>query len=212
MHNTKLMHLGWIVAAGLAGILVAGGFQGDTNKFAAVDIAKVIENSNYGKASQKTFEDMKTARQSVLEFLDANQIASAEQIKQLTELSTKEKPTAADKTALDQLKKDIIAAKDKNYQLLQKVNLTDEERNLMKVYSDRASATNAMMQKMYNDFTKEMQTWADNQKQASVARARGCIAEAAKAQAYTVVYEVGVVPYCANDLTEAALKAMNAKP
>ena len=33
----------------------------------------------------------------------------------------------------------------------------------------------------------------------------------AKAQAFTVVFEVGVAPYGANDVTDAALKAMNAK-
>jgi Skp family chaperone for outer membrane proteins len=211
MHNTKLMQLGWIAAAGLAGILIAGGFQPETNKFAVVDIAQVIEKSAYGKASQATFDNMKAARQGVLEFLDVNQIATPEQIKQLKDLSIKDKPTAEDKATLDKLKKDIQAAKEKHFQLMQKASPTDEERSLLALYTERSNAARNLMQPMYNEFTKEMQAWADDQKLASVNRARGAIADAAKAQGFTVVYEVGVVPYCANDLTEAALKAMDAK-
>jgi Skp family chaperone for outer membrane proteins len=211
MRNTKLMQLGWIAAAGLAGILMAGGFQGETNKFAVVDVSQMIEKSTFGQATRKTFDDMKTARQGVLEFLEANQVASAEQVKLLMTLSVKDNPTAEDKTNLDKVKKDILAAKDKQYQLMQKAAPTDEERSLMALYADRTTKVQGQLQQLVAEFTNEIQKWADDQKTVSITKARAAIAEVAKTQGFTVVYEANLVPYCANDLTEPALKAMNAK-
>lgn len=205
------MQLGWLAAAGLAGILLAGGFQPAADKFAMVDISQVIEKSEYGKANQNTFNDMKAARESLLEFIDANRVLTIDQAKQLKDLSLKDKPTAADKAALEKLKADIKAEKDKSEQLAQKANPTDEEKALIREYGNRATNADGMARQLYQGFSQEMQKWWDDQKAVSIDRARAAIADAAKAQGYTVVYEVGVVPYCSNDLTDAALKAMNAK-
>jgi hypothetical protein len=61
------------------------------------------------------------------------------------------------------------------------------------------------------EFTQEMQGWADKAKGDSLERARGAVQDVAKAQAFTVVFEIGIAPYGANDVTDAALQAMNAK-
>ena len=45
----------------------------------------------------------------------------------------------------------------------------------------------------------------------SLDRARAALHEVAKAQAFTVVFEISVAPYGANDLTQPTLTAMNAK-
>ena len=66
-------------------------------------------------------------------------------------------------------------------------------------------------QRWYKEFTSDMQNWADKQKLASVEKARAAIQDVSKAQGYTIVFEVGIAPYGANDITDAALKAMNAK-
>ena len=66
-------------------------------------------------------------------------------------------------------------------------------------------------QRWLREFTQELQAWADKQKLSSLDRARAALTEVGKAQGFTVIFEVGVAPYGANDLTDAALKAMNAK-
>lgn len=70
---------------------------------------------------------------------------------------------------------------------------------------------NDIATRWFREFTADMQNWADKQKLESIERARQAIQQVAKEQGYTVVFEVGVAPYGANDLSEATLKAMNEK-
>ena len=67
-----------------------------------------------------------------------------------------------------------------------------------------------LARRWFTDFTNEMQGWADKQKASSIEKARGAIQTVAKAQGYTVVFEVGIAPYGANDITQPSLQAMNA--
>lgn len=89
--------------------------------------------------------------------------------------------------------------------------MTPEERTLMEDYARRSQVMEQVAQRWYREFSTDMQSWADKQKLASVERAKAAIQEVAKAQGYTLVLESGVAPYGANDITDAALKAMNAK-
>ncbi len=126
-------------------------------------------------------------------------------------ISIKPTPTAEEKAELDRIKADVMAADKKNKELSVKTNLTPEDRALIEEYSKRANNMEMTAGRWLREFTNELQTWADKQKLASLDRARVAVQEVAKAQGFTIVFEVGVAPYGANDLTDASLKAMNAK-
>jgi Skp family chaperone for outer membrane proteins len=119
--------------------------------------------------------------------------------------------TAGEKAELESAKAEVIAADKKNKELSTKQNLTPEDRALIEEYSKRSNNMEMTAQRWLREFTQELQVWADKQKAESLTRARAALQEVAKAQGFTVVFEVGVAPYGANDLTDAALKAMNAK-
>lgn len=211
MQKNVISLSGWVVAALLAGLLVGSGFQAADLKLGVVDIASVVEKSELGKKNQSDFAAMKQAREGVLEFIDDHRVLTLEQATKLRELSVKLNPTAAEKAELDKLKADIIAS-DKNAKALSvKSNLTSEERALIQEYANRAQLMEQTAQRWYREFTQEMQAWADKQKSDSLDRARKAIQEVSKQQGYTMIIESGVAPYGSNDISDAALKALNAQ-
>lgn len=202
--------LGWALAAAFAGIMLAGGFQVSSDKSGVVDIAKVVEQSTYGKSNQVQFAALKAAREGLLEFIDQTRVLTTEQALRLRELNLKEAMNEADKAESERIRADVLASAKKLQELSAKPDLTAEERTLMDEYAKRGQTMNVTAQRWYGEFTDEMQTWADKRKLESVQKARDAIQQVAKAQGFTIVFEVGVAPYGANDLTDAALQAMNA--
>jgi len=211
MKMHKNAKIGWLCAAGLLGILAAAAFQAPTDKFGVVDISKVVEQSDFGKANQDAFKKMKADRETVLEFIDQNRVLTNEQAMRIRDLSIKDTRTPEEAAELDRIKAEVVASSKKSTELSTKANMTPEERTLLEDYSRRSQTMEQVGQRWYQDFTKEMQDWADKQKLASVEKARAAIQDVAKSQGYTLVFEVGIAPYGANDLTDSALKAMNAK-
>lgn len=203
--------IAYLVAASALGVLFATGFQGSEGKLGVVDISQVVEQSDFGKKNQEDFNAMKAAREGVLEFIDQYRVLTNEQALKLKELSLKPNATAAEKAELETLKDTVKLSETKSKELSIKNPLTPEERTLMQEFAQRSQMMETVAQRWFRDFTNEMQQWADKQKIASIERARLCVNEVAKTGGYSVVLESGVAPYGANDLTQAALKAMNAK-
>ncbi len=210
MQLTLREKIAYLVAAAAVGVLTASGFQGET-KMGVVDISDVVEQSDYGKKNQEDFNAMKSAREGILEFIDTYRVLTNEQALKMRELTLKANATAAEKAELETLKATIIASDKKSKELAQKPNLTPEERTLMQDYAQRSQTMEQVAQRWFREFTNEMQQWADKQKAASIQKAREAVTEVAKAGSFTIVFESGVAPYGANDLTQPALKAMNAK-
>lgn len=209
MNETRFLQMGWVLAAALVAVMAASGFQEPAQKSGVVDIARIVEGSEFGKQNQASFAAMKKSREEVLEFLDTYRILTAEQAQRIRDLSLKPNATAEEKAELERIKAEVVATSRRSTELSTKPNLTAEERTLIEEYARRSQTMAEVTQRWLREFTNEMQTWADNQKVQSVARARKAIQDVAKAQGYTLVFEVGVAPYGANDLSDDALKAMN---
>lgn len=209
--NGRIDQLGWIFAAALGGVMFASGFQNTTDKTGVVDIGSVVDKSNYGQANSAQFNQMKAARQGLLEFVDQNPVLTTEQAQQLHDLTVKDSPTDADKAQLAKVESDVTAST-KNYQDLSgKANLTPEERTQLDEYSHRSQVMQTTQQRWYNEFMSDLQDWSDKRKLDSINKARAAVQQVAKAQGYSIVFDESVAPYGANDLTDAALQAMNAQ-
>lgn len=211
MNQHFLQKTGWVVAAALAGIMLGSGFQGGTEKTGVVDIAKVVEASDFGKQNQQTFATMKAAREGVLEFIDQYRVLTNEQAQRIRDLSLKDTLKPDEKAELERVKADVILADKKSKEYSTKTNLTPEERVLIQEYAARSQNMADVAQRWYSQFMSELESWTNKQKLASIDRARAAINEVAKAQGYTIIFEVGVAPYGANEISDATLKAMNAK-
>ena len=210
-NRVRLLQLGWVVAGALGILMVAGGFQSPADKVAVVDIPKMVDQSDFGKGNQATRLDMRTAREQVLQFIDTNRVLTLEQAQKLRDLGLKTAPTAEEKAQLETVKADIIAANKKWQELSTRASLTPEERTLIEEYARRSQTMADTEKRWFQEFSNEMETWDNKQNVAALEKARAAISVAAKAQGFGLVFEVSVAPYGANDLTAAALQAMNGK-
>jgi Skp family chaperone for outer membrane proteins len=211
MNHTRFLQLGWVFFATFAGIALAGGFQDKTDKIGVVDITKVVEQSDFGKQNQEAFAKMKKSREDLLEFIDTYRVLTNEEAQQLKDLSLKATRTKEEDAKVERIKADIVARNKKMNELSTKTTLTNEERPLLEEYARQSQTMNDVAQRWFREFTADMGDWADKQKLESITRARAAIQEVAKQQGYTVVFELGVAPYGASDVSDAALVAMNAK-
>jgi Skp family chaperone for outer membrane proteins len=209
--NSLISRLGWVVAALCAAIMIGSGFQENSNKIGVVDITSVIERSKYGQTGQALFAEMKSVREGLLTFVQDHRIITSEQAVRLKELTLKTVKTNEEKAELERIKADILATEKKSKELELKATITPEERTLTAEFANRAQIMDQTANRWFNEFSTELQMWADNRKMESLKKAREVIQEVGKAQGYTLVLEVGIAPYGANDLTEAALKQMDAR-
>lgn len=209
--SSKVARLGWIAFAILGVTLFTSGFQGASDKTAVVDLTRAIEASNFGKQSEATFAAMKAQREELLSFIDTNRVLTNEQAQKLRELWVKPNLTEPEKLELDRLKADIVAAAKRSQELAGKPNISAEERTLLEDYARRSATMDQVANRWYRDFLEEMQDWSSKQKQLSFDRARQALNGVAKAQGYTLVFESGIAPFGANDLTEATIQALNAQ-
>lgn len=208
--NPLFLRAGWVIALACIGLLVLG-FQNSADKTGVVDMQKVIDQSDQGKSVSARLNAMNAARKGLLEFIMTHRVLTAEQSTRLRELWLKESPTDAEKAEMERIKKDVTTSAERYQALQQKPNPTQDDRNLLSEYTLRAQTMMQTVDRWANDFEQEMGKIYQEQNSAITDKAQAAVREAAKAQGFTVVFEARVAPYGANDLTEAAIKAMNAK-
>lgn len=211
MKKQRLAWSGWVVAAGLLGIMLGSGFQAPTLKLGAVNVNIVIDKSEEGKSTQKQFQQMKLAREGVLQFMDDYRVLTTEQAIRLRELSIKLERTKQEEAESERIKSEVIAASKKSKELAIKANLTPEDRTLVEEYSRRSTTINDLANRWLREFTDEVQTFIAAKKEENLEKAKAAINEVAAKEGYTMVIESSVAVYGANDLTDQSLAAMNAK-
>jgi len=211
MNKGKFAIAGWIVAAGLASVILASGFQGGVDKSGVVDLNRAVQESEMGKKNKESLDAMVNARKGVIEFMDQQQVLTEEQAQKLRTLNLKSPITETEKKELDKVKEDVIAAR-KNFEALnQKQNPTEEDRRLLGEYNRRIESTRALVQTWGGQFQEELSLKQSDLISDSVKRADAAIREVSKKDGYTVVFSMpGAAVYGANDLTEAVTKALNA--
>ncbi|MEI7576011.1 MAG: OmpH family outer membrane protein [Armatimonadota bacterium] len=211
MRREKFAWSGWVVAAGLAGIMLGSGFQTPSLKLGVVDLNAVIDKSDAGKAGKKSFEDMKAAREGLLEFIDQYRILTIEQANRLRELMLLKERTKAEEAELERLKADIVATSKRSAELATKPNYTPEERTLVEEYSRRSQTMNETSTRWLREFSDEVQNWVAASREQNYQKAKAAAAEVAAKDGYTMVIEGSVAVFGANDITDLSLAAMNAK-
>ena len=137
MNHNRFLQLGWIFFATVAAIAMAGGFQDKTDKIGVVDLAKVIDGSDFGKQTTATFNNMRKAREGLLEFIDTWRVLTNEQAQRIKELSLKATRTKEEETELDRIKADVVASNKRFNELTTKTNMSAEERTLVEEYARR---------------------------------------------------------------------------
>jgi len=203
--------MGWVLAAGIAGMMAGSGFQGKTDKYGVVDLAEVFTASEYAKAQTEALRSLSAQRQDILQFANTYPVFSAEQAQRFRELSVKAQPTAAEKAELDKLKNDVIA-QDKRFKDDQlKANPGPEVVARLKEYSDRTQTMIKTLDRWAREFGDELMSQQEKLRSDTLQRVKTAVQEVGQKQGYSIVYVQDIVPYGANNITNDSLKAMNSK-
>lgn len=176
-----------------------------------MDINKILQDSELGKATNKKLQDALSIRSDLLKFISTYKVLTVDQANKLRELTLKPTPTAADKSEIEQIKGEIIAADKKRNELLQKSNMTDTDRMQLQDYAQRAQTMAQVVEQFNNEFQQELNAFESQVREDTITKTKETVKEVAKSQGFTVVLESSVVPYAANDITDASIKALNAK-
>lgn len=209
--NLKNPALGWIAASLIGGFTFLSGFQGSAEKTGVIDLNKVIQQSELGKSNTKKLNDALSLRRGLIDFLTTYMVLTTEQAEGLRQLTLKAAQTEADKAQIEKIKKDVIESDKKRQDLMSKSTLTETDKQLLQDYSQRARINEERAGTWDKEFSLELNELRDQLQQDTINQAKGTLAETAKAQGYTTVLESTVAPYGANDLTDATVKALNAK-
>lgn len=207
----KIQHMGWVLAAGIAGSMAGSGFQAKADKWGVVDLAQVFTTSEFAKNQTDSLRNLSTQRQDILQFANTYPVFSVEQSNRFRELSVKPQITAAEKAELDKLKAAVIA-QDKKFKDTQlKAQPTPDEVALLREFNDRTQTMVKTIDRWAREFGEELQSMQAKLQKDTMDRVKVAVQEIGQKQGFTIVFVQDVVPYAANNMTTDSLKAMNAK-
>lgn len=211
MQNRKgILGVGAVVAGAIA-LFAATGLQNNAAKFGVVDMQRMLAESASGKAVQTQLQTELNTRQGVLEFINTNRVLTIDQAKKLRELSVKPVPTEADKTELDKLKEAIKAESKKFNDLSMKASPTEAERAQITELQGRRQAMDQLLQQWHQEMMDELNQVEATKMGELGKKAKDVIQALGKKEGYSVVFPSNVAVYSANDITDAAIKALDAK-
>jgi len=207
----KLSQLGWIIAAVVAVSFSALGFQPAGEKTGVIDLNRVIQQSDLGKQNTTDLNTALLQRRQLMDFVNTYKVLTTEQAQRMRELMLKPNAPEAEKAALEKIRQDVMESDRKSKELQQKQNLTDADRTVLQDFAQRTQVMAQVLERWNSEFTEELQKLESDLRDQTITKAKASLGEVAKAGSFTVVHEATVTPYGANDLTDATIKAMNAK-
>lgn len=205
----NLSGLGWLVAGALAVTMFASGFQAGAQKTGVVDMQKILSESKSGKKVRDDMSVQVNLRQGLLEFINTNKVVTKDQADKLKELTLKASPTQADKDELERIKTAIRNETKKYENLFVKASLTDAERTEFNQLNERKRDAETLLGNWNNEFSQDLNVMQDEMLANVLKKARDAVQSVGKKEGYTVVFPTTVAIYASNDLTDAAIKAVD---
>jgi Skp family chaperone for outer membrane proteins len=198
-----------VCAAFLLGMFALTAFQGNTQKFAVVNLGDVAEKSKLGVREKKEFEALRTKYGSLIQFLNTNKVVAREDSSKIIDIWRKDAPTAAETQQLEQLKTKAQTQSEELRRLISVLNPSAEQQSRIRELSGWSQTTEDILPQLDNLLGQAMQTRANTKQQEVLDKARAAVQKVGKRDGYTMVFESQVAVYGATDLTSEALKTMD---
>lgn len=189
--------------------MFASGFQAGQNKMAVVDMQRILSDSKAGKKVRDDMTVQVNLRQGLLEFVNLNKVITPEQATKLESLTLKESPSQADKDELEKLKAEIRNESKKFESLMQKPSLSDAERAEFNKLADLRRSSDALLNDWNQKFSQQLTNMQDDMLANVLKKARDAAQAVGKKDGYTVIFPTTVAVYASNDITDAAIKAVD---
>ena len=195
-----------ILAIGMVAVLASSGFQGNSTKIGVIDSNSVIQQIAIAKNMVEDEKNMKTDRETVMQFLQRYPVIKKEEAEKFKSLSIKANKTEADKSELEKVKGAATEAMNKFKALELKSSPTQDELKQLDEYRNRKNDMDEYLQGLVRDFQTEYTNLHEKDQNVLFELFKAGMAEVGKKQAYTVIFDKNVAPYGANDLTEDVTK------
>jgi Skp family chaperone for outer membrane proteins len=191
--------------------MVGAGMQSQTLKIGVVDWQRVFNESDHARAQDETFRAYAKRREDALRFLESYKVMDPKTLPKFRDLSLKDSLSGGEKTELDRIKTDAIAA-DKKYRDLQtKSQPNAEELKQLEEFNSRGRTAQNLLVNWAQGFDEDLRQMQGKLRSETLVKVRKAVKDVGAKEGYTVVFVNEVAPYAANDLTEAALKAVNSQ-
>ncbi len=208
MKNNKIALITAVLA--VAAVLSTYAFQTGSSKFGVVDIGRLSDQSKLGKRKKAEFDARQQKWIGMLQFMRTNRFFTPENAKKFRELSLLDKPTADQTKQLEDLKTSIQKITDEFQQLIKVAQPTDDQSKRRQDLLRMSDETGQMMNDLAAEYQDTMRGLANDFKDEVTNKARAAVQKYAKKEGFTVVFEASVAVYGANDVTDEAVKVMDA--
>lgn len=198
----------------ISGIVIAflsvAAFQNNTMKLGVVDLSKVAEDSKLGKRKKAEFDARRNQMAALLQFVNENRVMTRAQGNQLKTLMLLPSPSPTQAEDLKKLQDTIRAQKAELDTLMRKVGPTQAELQRANELSAMLNEAGEMAREWNQDFGTDMSQLAQQSQQEVIDKARVAAQKVGQRGGFTVVFEAGVAVYAANDVTQDAIRQMDA--
>jgi Skp family chaperone for outer membrane proteins len=207
----EIEKLGWVVAAGVAAIMFASGFDTPAPKYGVVDVSKAMTTSDSFKKNGDDLQAAFKLRQDVLEFLNTYPVLTVAQANRFRELSLKPAPTSADTTEVNKIKQDAKDTDSKLRAIQQKATPSATDKQFMDDIGRRAPEVAGLITRWKQEFLDELNKIQDATQLGSQEATHHAVEDIGKNQAFSLIFVKDFAPYGQNDVTPDVLKALNKK-
>jgi Skp family chaperone for outer membrane proteins len=201
----KLDKLGWVAAAGLAGAWFVMGFDGNSMKFATVDLEKVFQESDAFKQGNVQLQQYAEPRVQALQWIKNNQVIKPADALAYVTIAVDPK---GDATKLTQFTNEAQTEQTKYTTAVTAQPPTDAQKQELTEFQARRQQNGELYQKKSSEFDNDIKLKETELRSSALEKVREQIKDIASKQGYTVIYNVEVAPYAQNDITAEALKAV----
>lgn len=208
--KNKILGLGWLVAAAMGVMMIASGFQPADVKAGVVDMQRILSESAAGKKVRDDMSVQVDLRQGLLQFVNTNKVLTSDQADKLKTLTLKPGATQADKDEVEKIKTAIRAESKKFNDLMVKASLTDTEKVEFNTMNERRRNADNLLSQWNQEFSSDLNTLQDEMLAGVLKKAREAVQGVGKKEGYSLIFPTTVAVYAANDITDAAIKAVDA--
>ena len=145
-----------ILAIGMVTVLASSGFQGANQKIGVIDSNSVMQATAIAKNMVEDERNLKTDRETVMQFLQVNPLLKRDDADKFKSLSIKVNKSDGDKGELDKLKTADIDSVRKFKELELKSSPTQDELKLLDEYRNRKNEMNDYLQELFKTFQSEL--------------------------------------------------------
>lgn len=183
--------------------------ESNSQKFAVIDREEVSQKSKYVIGKTDELERKLQLGRDFFRFLDNNKTITENKAKALKNLFLDTNSDKVEQTKIDALKQEIEKSEKEYSDLSLKQNLTDQEKEKLKEYSNLVNNFPQLFKGFEYQLKEELQMLREKLGLEVNQKMKEAHNKVAKSKGFTLVFDSSVALYSPNDLTSAVIEELD---